>query len=268
MPATVSYEARPDFRAPAVKASVAFLEQLRASPSGFELVEFGVSLCVPNPDDPDGKRRILSTQVLVSVVVAFGTIALGITLILLALRPPAFLAQFGWISIWPGVIVTACGGVLFYSLSDIEKLLIRRSIRTDSNSPGFCPSRKPIVVNVNEVSAKNSLSLLDDDEGLLYCDPARQVLLLLGISNWYVIWARDIVECYFRVSLSVRGVVLKARIAGSETILSLRLTHVTAIQELRRQMARAPLQPALMGILRDDMALTISEDPTKSGGKS
>lgn len=244
----VSYSG--DFRSAAVAASEAALEGAGVVSVVDDLTVAGFSVCVPARHDREGVRARLRRDLMIHQVVVMA--CLGLT----------------WLSVFGGMFLVANGsprvgaamvvGGLFGGLlsmvvigpMNIPTFLTRRRLRQVAvPKPSLAVSEPVWMVCIENPESRSKMKLVGEDRALLYCDGARRLLVMEGISHRYVIRAADVVGLRVSYHLLSQFVIVSYRVAESQTVLQLTLVRPGFFSELKRQWTLNMTKPAMVGIL-------------------
>jgi hypothetical protein len=248
----------PDFRDQADAVSSAALKHLRLPLDGPDLTSAGVSLCVRAPRDTEQNRKRLARSIIVQLALTFGAVLAGGGMIFSSFQSALVPVQTRDLIRGLGIVLLALGWLAVCGAVDIQGVLVRRLLRRlGAAVPPFAPSEPPVNVNVEDSQTCHKTKLVVEDLGRLYCDAARNLIVIEGVFYRYVIWGRDVIHCEVYQPKSTRHHILSYLVADSNTLLSLAISHNTAVLELQRQLTANRATPPLVGKLERTLRIQV-----------
>lgn len=249
----------PDFRDQADAASSAVLKSLRISIDSQELTSAGVSLCVRAARDTEQNRKRLVRSIIVQLTLTFGAVLVGGALIVASLRSVAGIPdQTRDLIRGLGIALFAVGWLAVCGAVDIQNMLVRRLLRRLGAAVlAFRPSEPPVNVNIEDPQTGHKTKLVVEDMGRLYCDAARDLIVIEGVLYRYLIWGCDVIHCEIYQPKSTRHHILSYRVAGTDTLLSIAMSHNTVFLELQRQLTANRAAPPLAGMLERSLKIQV-----------
>lgn len=244
----------PDFRDDAEAVSMTALQRLRIPSDDPDLSRATLSLCVRAPRDTAAMRRRMARALVLQLTLTFGFIAVGVLLVVGAHWGfPFELAGFNPPRLMPvgiGVACIAVGWLAMCTAADFANAIVRLMLRrVHAPVPPFVPSEKVVVVRMENPDNCHELKLVVEELGLLYCDAARNLIVIEGLFYRYVIRARDVRQCVLHQPTLTRHYIITFEVAGSGKVLSLAASANSARSELKRQLSHNSSTPLLLPLL-------------------
>jgi hypothetical protein len=196
----------------------------------------------------------MARALLFQLTLTFGLIGVGIPLVVGARWGfPFKLAGFNpprLVLVGVGVVCIVVGWLAMCMAADFSNAVVRLMLRrVHAPVPPFVPSEKQVVMRMEDPDNCHELKLVVEELGLLYCDAARNLIVIEGLFYRYVVLARDVRECVLHQPKLTRHHIITFEVADSGIVLSLAASANSAWSEVKRQLSDNSSTPPLLPLL-------------------
>jgi hypothetical protein len=177
-----------DFRSEAAALSAELLKQHRIRPDVADLASVDLSLCVPAAGDPVAKRKHVSLLILITLIIPFVLLGLGLLGMFLADRAPIRLPVNPRFVLAGGIVLGCLGFIGILSAVAIQGAILRGQLQmTGTDTVRFQPTVMLANIGVENPATRTTVKLLIEDRGNLFCDASRRLIVIEGMFYRYVV---------------------------------------------------------------------------------